>query len=291
MTVWSWETDPSVKALPLEVARLVSSEYYNQWRSPSDGGAPAGIEVISPPLHGTLDLAAVEEMIWVLDALGVEAGPSAGMHVHINVLKDGHQLEALASEPISKSAQSAATPAAVLTPRQIANVWAHYARFQVVIDEFLIDNRIQNRYARPLLFQQQYLIDIRKGGSSKDYAADRLKSMEEEVLHTHMLRHMFYNMHAYTHHFADPKEFCNAIWTDFEDEQPCKKRYPSARYYQLNLIPLKRLRTIEFRGFPAPPLPATQTALNWGVCSGCFPGGQPNFEPLHFGQSVLGSWP
>ena len=70
-----------------------------------------------------------------------------------------------------------------------------------------------------------------------------------------------------------------------------RERSSPRRYYQLNLIPLKRLGTIEFRGFPAPPLPATQTALNWGVFSGCFRGGQPNFEPLHFGQSALGSWP
>ena len=40
--------------------------------------------MISPGLHGVMGLAAVGEMVRVLDSLGVEAGPSAGMHVHVN---------------------------------------------------------------------------------------------------------------------------------------------------------------------------------------------------------------
>merc|ERR1719247_2733162 len=98
-------------------------------------------------------------MIWVLDTLGVEAGPSAGMHVHINVLNEGY------GDGEGREA---------LSPRQIANVWAHYARFQVVIDEFLIDSRIQNQYAKPLLFQRQYLVDMPNPDRVRDDMYDEI---------------------------------------------------------------------------------------------------------------------
>jgi len=47
------------------------------------------------------------------------------------------------------------------------------------------------------------------------------------------------------------KDMCNAILGVPGDDQPCKSRYPWQRYFQVNLIPLLKYGTMEFRGHSA----------------------------------------
>merc|ERR1712070_363000 len=48
------------------------------------------------------------------------------------------------------------------------------------------------------------------------------------------------------------QEMCNQILRVGGDyPEPCKRRYPWQRYYQVNLIPLFKYGTVEFRGHSA----------------------------------------
>jgi hypothetical protein len=249
---WLWTNDISVKRLPEAIAREIGGTYYEQWKKQSY----VGVEIISPPLDGPPGFKSVSEMLWTLEDMGVEAGPSMGMHVHINVGKPG------------SGSKYAGSP---LSPAQIANVWAHYARFQLVLDEFLIDSRVQNKYTKGLLLQAQFVLDAWNARDGKPQSAEAAATMEEQLASAAALKTVFQNMHRFLHSKEPmpPEEFCDAIWGYSESYEnrssinyrPCSRRYPKERYYQLNLVALLRLGTIEFRGFPA--TRNKERALRW----------------------------
>merc|ERR1719161_2758698 len=100
---------------------------------------------------GTAGLARLHERVWALRHMGVQAPPSAGMHVHVNVGTPGVRGEPDQSPPERER----------LSPRQIASVWAAYARFQPVIDEhFLQDSRRLNPYCEGLYLETAALLPL-----------------------------------------------------------------------------------------------------------------------------------
>merc|ERR1712048_1154147 len=63
---------------------------------------------------------------------------------------------------------------------------------------------------------------------------------------------LFFNqMHDYVRQkegsWKDKKEFCNYVLHMPGAPNPCEQKYPHQRYFQLNLVPLHKFGTIEFR--------------------------------------------
>merc|ERR1719161_283966 len=92
-----------------------------------------GFELVSPgPPHvlaGHRGFRSVAETFTVLRQMGIQAGPSSGMHVHVNVA-------------------STKAPGSTLSFKQVAYVWAAYVKYQLVLDEFLSPGRHGNHYAK-----------------------------------------------------------------------------------------------------------------------------------------------
>merc|ERR1719264_976900 len=114
------------------------------------------MEIISagPPnvLAGRSGLQSLAEMVGGLKDLGIQAGSSAGMHVHINA---GHP-------DVVGFRANKDTREDPFTAGQVLNIWAAYARFQLVIHEMLQDPRIGNHFAKPLLLSEEHIV---KGAS------------------------------------------------------------------------------------------------------------------------------
>eukprot|EP00930_Biecheleria_cincta_P099532 TRINITY_DN9115_c1_g1_i1.p1 TRINITY_DN9115_c1_g1~~TRINITY_DN9115_c1_g1_i1.p1 ORF type:complete len:652 (-),score=103.99 TRINITY_DN9115_c1_g1_i1:74-1939(-) len=246
---WTWTSDPSVKPLTL-VQMLEAGEVSNH-----AGGIP--FELISPVLSGMRGLRSTVEVMVALRELGIQAGPSSGMHVHVN-----------AGKPWNGDAK--ASMGSHLSAKQILNVWAHYARFQLVINEMLQDSRIGNSYAYPLLFTTHSTVTRNRGGRGNlSFAESQYKFSQA----AQAVRQIYANLQAYVQAEGgrDPlgkpvlrnQSFCDAALQDVYrgTQNPCSRRYPRARYFQVNLAPLNRLGTLEFRGFPATNDP--ERALRW----------------------------
>ena len=79
-----------------------------------------GFELVSPPppnaLTGQTGVRSVVETLSVLPAQGVQAGPTQGLHVHVNVGKPG------------KAATAGMNAGDSLSVNEISNVWAQYAK-------------------------------------------------------------------------------------------------------------------------------------------------------------------
>lgn len=243
---WKWTSDPSVK--PLTPAQMMEAgEVSNQV-----DGVP--FELISPILSGMSGLRSTAEVMVALKELGIQAGPSSGMHVHVN-----------AGKPWNGDAK--ASMGSHLSAKQILNVWAHYARFQLVINEMLQDSRIGNSYAFPLLFTTHSTVTRKRGARGNlGFAEEQYKFSQA----AQAVRQIYSNLQSYVRaeESMDPsgeaalrnQSYCDAILRDVY-RSTCRQRYPRARYFQVNLATLNRLGTLEFRGFPATTDP--ERALRW----------------------------
>lgn len=218
---WPWHFDASV--LPMSKGETADAK---QW-----DGVP--VEIVSPgppeawPLRGQEGLRNIGEMITTMYYMGAQMGPSTGMHVHVNVQ--------------SKMAGGACC----LGDHQVARVWVAYALYQLVLDEFRTPSRITNAYALGL------------------YMAD------------HGIASIFANIHEFVngkirHHNKDGSpDFCNSALgvlrdphtfafkklagafggddTKGKDGKVCEVKGADERYLAMNLHPLDKKGTVEFR--------------------------------------------
>jgi len=225
---WNFITDGSVRPLDQREANEAGASY--------DETAGTPFEIVSPPLSGRNGWQSTTEVLGLMRFVGVQAGPSSGIHVHINVIGD---------PPGVSSGRK-------LSIRGITNVWAAYAKYQHVINDMLSPGRQDNHYSKSL-----YLGDC-------DVSSEPPPGKDAKTWYGHyphkFVRRIFRNMFEHrarlgkntpTSHDA-ATEMCNEILRVPGDPNPCSsKRYPWQRYYQVNLIPLSKYGTLEFRGHSA----------------------------------------
>lgn len=223
---WGWTFDSSV--LPMNSA---DSSDADQW-----DGVP--IEVIAPgpdppgkyPLRSKSGLRNVAEMLSVLKHMGIQMGPSTGMHVHVNVQ--------------SKIAGGACC----LTNRQIARVWAAFAKYQLVMDEFETPSRVHNAYAVGSYMGDARIVAI--FANIHDFVNGRVHHKKEDGSPD------FCNSALGV--LRDPvtlqKKGIAGAWGSEKGRAPyapggkvCKVKGVDERYTALNLQPLNKMGTIEFR--------------------------------------------
>lgn len=218
---WEWVYDSSVHPLtPDEAASINASK---------DETKGVGFEITAPVPPNVLarsdGLRSIVEILAVSRHMGVQVGPSSSVHIHVNVMHPEVTGDAL-------------------SPKQIAYVWAAYAKYQLVIDELLSPSRPGNHYASRL-FLADCKVKTRSGKCSFDQCG--------------CLRRFFNQMHKYSkekskadaHGYNAATDFCNTVLAVPEAERPCEQRHPHQRYFQLNLASLQRHGTIEFRAHSA----------------------------------------
>jgi len=217
---WRWEHDPTVSSMTaLEVAALGAGKDEQE-------GIPFEITSPGPPhvLSGAAGMRSIIEVMTVLQNMGIQAGPSSGMHVHVNVFNEK------------------VPPGNTLDFRGVASVWAAYARYQLVIDEMLSPGRPKNRWGNPL-----FLGNCPKKEVGHD---DRCSKAP-----CGCLRLIWERMHTYVQNGVanmDNLDLCNKIHQmSSKSLSPCTERYPHQRSFQVNLIPMSKYGTIEFRAHSA----------------------------------------
>jgi hypothetical protein len=172
--------------------------------------------------------------------MGVQSNPSSGFHVHVNVgFPTGHMTKGVEGSQ--------------LTPRQVANVWTAYARFQLVIDtHFLQSSRVSNRFCRGLVLGRQ-CVGVWGKPSYACLEAEEQVTGCHGAIHTQIAATpaaiVFRNMHAFFRQAApDNSTFVDSVYGN-EKDSSCP--YNGYRYTQLNLEALNKYGTLEFRGFPS----------------------------------------
>lgn len=216
---WNWEADSSVHPLTEAEAKILGAEEDETMGTPFEVTSPGPPHVLS----GHRGYRSSLLLLSSLKDMGIQAGPSQGMHVHINAMSDK-------------------APGAQLTPTQVAYIWAAYAKYQLVIDEFLSPSRPGNGYANRLFLANCTAPVGQQKCSSNPCAC--IKSFFTNM-------HMLVTRLALQHPRISGREFCNYVLQLPGDETPCEKRYPHQRYFQLNLVPLNKFGTIEFRAHSA----------------------------------------
>lgn len=198
---WNWESDGSVKPLTGSEASSLGAS------SGETSGVSFEVTSPAPPnvLSGSTGFRAAIDVLMVLRSMGIQAGPTCGLHVHVNV--------------------RGRAKGSKLTRKQIAYVWAAYARYQFSIHEMLSPSRVPTRYARSLFLN---------GGEN---------------------RNIFEQLHKWVRGGSansgkSDKEFCNYVLGGGRS-RPCEQRRPNVRYSQVNLVPVSKYGTIEFRGHSA----------------------------------------
>jgi len=241
MNDWTLTHDPSEKPLTLSRANMDGAA------KPEEEIFGVPFELVSPILSGAEGLESMNDVITSLKNMGVQAGPSAGMHVHINV---GKPWKGQASPGMGEH----------LSARQIFNVFAHYARFQLVINEMLQDSRVGNSYSHPLLLSLHSTFD--PSVHTIDREAIPLEDFEEtRAWPRNMVRRLYANLKNMARKNEErDAQYCTSIMPS-EWRNSCQERYPEIRYFQVNLVPLDRFGTIEFRAFPATSDP--ERSLRW----------------------------
>lgn len=129
LTKWPWMFDSSV--MPMTEGDTADA---GEW-----DGVP--VEIVAPgpkppnhfPLRGATGLRNIGETMASLRWMGLQMGPSTGMHVHVNI----------------KSV--AAGGDCCLHDKQVARIWTAFAKYQFVIDELMTSARVTNAYAVGLL--------------------------------------------------------------------------------------------------------------------------------------------
>jgi len=243
MGSWRWETDCTVHPLNSGQAREIHGD--NEAAIASEtSGVPFEMVSALPPnaLAGASGVKSVAEVLTTLRHMGVQAGPTQGMHMHVNVGKPGKE-----------SDTDDARAGADLTVEQVANIWANYAKYQNVIDEMLQDSRMGNTWAKPLRFaswRSMLWTDENDSswqhdtadGQSVDYSRTALKTF------TKLWRWVQQKKRKED---QDDTKFCDFVLGRYEGATPCSDRYPQERYSHVNLAVLNKYGTIEFRAFPA----------------------------------------
>jgi hypothetical protein len=199
--------------------------------------AGVGFELISPVLAGAAGERRLMEVFFALRHMGVQAPNSAGMHVHVNVNRGEH-------------------PGEYLSGKQIASIYVAYTKYQLVIDEFLQVSRPSNDYAH------RHFVGQCPAKISQKTAVERYTCRAVKRYLRQMHKFLQQNKNDGDYHQA----FCNAALAAPDDEAPCEPERPSGapsgpRYFQLNLVPMISLGTIEFRGFGA--THDVERALRW----------------------------
>lgn len=127
LSVWPWMFDSSVS--PMTASDTSDAD---QW-----DGVP--VEIVAPgppkawPLRGGTGLRNIGEMMASLRWMGLQMGPSTGMHVHVNI----------------KSTLAGGD--CCMHDKQVARIWTAFAKYQLVIDEMMTSSRVTNAYAVGLL--------------------------------------------------------------------------------------------------------------------------------------------
>lgn len=162
-----------------------------------------------------------------------------------------------------------------MSPPEIANVWASYALFQNVIDDFLGDGRIGNLYARPLRFHSSMKLMPAEGEEA------RLEDVSTHNARYYLFpRQVFQRLHAWVNwaqrvpgfpalDVADDGDFCDFVMQGEHgrgDRRVCARPgenwyYPDERYWQVNMVVLNKYGTLEFRAYPSSP--DTERVLHW----------------------------
>lgn len=223
LKTWPWHFDSSVMPMSFK-----ETKRKDEW-----DGVPVEIVAPGPPQWALRDkegLHNIGEMLTVMTWMGAQMGPSTGMHVHVNVQ--------------SKKAGGACC----LTDQQVARVWVAWAKYQLVLDEFQTPSRVSNQYAVPLLMGDQRIAAVfanlhdfvrgkihhRKADSTPDFCNSALGVLRDPL----SLR----------------MEGVGGAWNNTQsgarfarDGKVCGKAHPSERYIALNLHPLNKMGTIEFR--------------------------------------------
>mmetsp|Transcript_81922 Transcript_81922/g.236898 ORF Transcript_81922/g.236898 Transcript_81922/m.236898 type:complete len:739 (+) Transcript_81922:2-2218(+) len=230
LTSWIWQQDASINTLSEELEEGLGAA-----RGSESTGMP--LEVTAPPpqqaLAGIRGARSIVEMLAVLRHMGVQAGPTSSLHVHINV--GNHEV-----------------PGKMLTPAGVAAVWMAYARFQLVLGEFMTPHRFYSSYARSLFLGRcapaRGLIPHSRLAECS-FVRRMFNNIRAEVRKRPTGRSLGFNTRE------DLLAFCDAAVRMSKDEgkrcsgatahaqDPRDKR----RYWQLNLMSLARHDTLEFR--------------------------------------------
>lgn len=239
---WTWERDGSIKGMSKSTSqRLEPGNCKNTY---SNTERFLAFELVSPVIHGTGGIKSAAEALAALHFMGVEAGPTASLHMHVNAGGvDDH------GSPV---------PGSYLDGVAIHNIWTHYARFQFVIFEMLQDSRIMNKYALPLIFDSHPIVAVSL--KNKKIHAEVLSSDTVFGTATKQSLHVFGQLHRWVlsnDTSGSSHRRCETIF----DGHECRVRYSEWRYAQLNLISLAKHNTLEFRAFPATSDP--ERAIQW----------------------------
>jgi len=222
--LWHWESDVSVDMLSKRAVQWMTDHGINA-ETESSG---VGMEIVSPPppnvLSGAHGMNSAAELLQVLRHLGVQAGPSQGLHVHVNAVNPD-------------------SPGEPLDFTGIISVWTAWAKYQLAVDEMLSPGRADNEWAQRMFFAngqpwtRSAPDDCRSGAST--CTALIFKNIHELMV----------NKEAGVE--TDQMTLCNKMFALPHDPEPCRQRYAHQRYFQLNLLPLTRYGTIEFRSHSA----------------------------------------
>lgn len=192
-------------------------------RAVSEETKGVGFELVSPVLSGETGLRSALEALALLKHMGLQAGPSSGLHMHVNALGEA--------------------PGEKLSLRGVAHIWAAWAKYQFVIDEMLSSSRLDNAWARRFFIQEE-CPPVFGGNSSTP-----LTKCNENPCPC--VQSMFAQMHATLKRrdleSLPRRTFCNLVLQRPDLNLPCDEKYPHQRYFGLNLVPLYEYGTLEFR--------------------------------------------
>lgn len=225
---WSLFYDGSVGPIELSIAEALGHGHDETVGIPFEFTSPG------PPnaLTGVSGLQRTLRKLAVLTHVGIQSSRRASLHVHMNV-----------GDPTAGGS--------LLNARHVAYVWTAYIKYQFAIDELLSPGRVGNVYAERLLLGRY------------------VKPAEHEKEGCHheperCMNRFFLNVHDFLSsrktvpddNRDDSAEelttFCNAaLQMPHGSIETCLQKYPSQRYFQVNLVPLHKFKTMEFRGHSA----------------------------------------
>lgn len=222
LSIWNWERDGSVMPLTEAEAQSLNAPRDNTVGSPFEMTAPGPPNVLSGPQG----MRGVMEVLTVLQNMGTQAGPSQGLHVHVNVA-------------------SQHAPGTRVDMQGVAAIWAAWARYQLVIAEMLSPGRLNNYYAKMHVFGDCELDDTQDTCKEDPCPCTKRFFMQ---MHEH-LRTLGPKAASVNYTSDTPKDFCNAVLRlpGGKLKKPCQGRYPNQRYFALNLVALAKFGTVEFR--------------------------------------------
>jgi len=203
--MWKWDTDAAIGHLGEDDLK---EKGVNDTSSEMNGYPLELISPFNPLLEGTIGL---RKALWTLILLrdqGVQAPKSVDLHMHVDAIG--------------------------LTPVQLHNIWANYARFQFVIAEMTADAKINNIFQKLMLMSSSGVRNIYSQMhklSKSEGANDRFQDKNT----------------------TQKKAYCETIiraWSTLAAGNTCSGKDAYARGLQVNINPLPVQGSIEFRAFP-----------------------------------------